>query len=93
MRRGTPPRYSTPVNRRRPQPKIPGFIASSLIPPRAQMSDDDAMRRMAEDMREAAYREGGCSADDLEILGFTPEQIRTLSRAAARRAHALSAMT
>jgi hypothetical protein len=93
MRRsGKPPRYSAP-SIRRPQAAVPGFIATSLVKPRAAMNAADAVRQMAEDMRNAAYREGGINADDLETLGFTPEQIKAHGRAAARKAHALAAMT
>ncbi len=91
-RRSRPPRHSAP-SIRRPQPVIPGFIASSLTPPRATLSAAAAIHRMAEDMRDAAYREGGISVDELEALGFTPAQIKAHARDASRRAHALAVMT
>lgn len=93
MRRSNrPARYEAPTARHR-QSDIPGFIATSLVKPRAAMNADDALRQMADDMRNAAYREGGINADDLEALGFTPDQIKAHGREASRKAHALSAMT
>jgi hypothetical protein len=93
MRRTSRPPRPSARTAPRPFHNVPNFISTSLVPPRAAMSDDAATRQMAEDMRAAGYREGGISADDLETLGFTSEQIDRLGRAAARQAHALSAMT
>lgn len=74
-------------------PSIPAFIATSFVYPRANMTDAQATAQMAEDMRQAAYREGGVSELDLEILGFTPRQIRELSGHARRVAQARSVAT
>lgn len=93
MRRNSRPPRPSARTAPRPFHNVPNFISTSLVPPRAAMTDEAATRQMAEDMRASAYREGGISADDLETLGFTSEQIGRLGRAAARQAHALSAMT
>lgn len=77
----------------RPQPRIAAFIGSALVPPRAAMTDAEAIRQMAEDMRNASQREGGITEDDLEVLGFTRTQIKLLGRDAARRAQALSGLS
>lgn len=69
------------------------FIASSLVPPRAAMARDDAIRQMASDMREASHREGGVTAEGLELLGYTPEQIAALVRPARVMANRLAALT
>lgn len=80
-------------NTQKPQPAIPTFIASSLVPARAALSRDDAIRQMASDMREAAHREGGMTAEGLELLGYTPEQIATLVRPARLMANKIAALT
>lgn len=77
----------------RPQPKIPRFIASSMVPPRAAMADSDAKRQMADDMREGGQREGGMTRDGLLLLGWLPSQIDRLADAARVRAQSLSVMT
>lgn len=74
-------------------PSIPSFIATSFVKPRAAMSPAEATRQMAEDMRAAAYREGGISQDELETLGFTLAQIKTLGAAARQRAQLLATAT
>lgn len=60
------------------QPRIPDFIATSFVQPRAAMPDGTAIGQMADDMREAAYREGGVTEDDLKVKGWTPAQIKRL---------------
>ncbi len=72
------------LTRRDASPSIPAFIATSFVAPRAQMTDVQATAQMAEDMRAGAYREGGVSEHDLEVLGFTPRQIRELGAHARR---------
>lgn len=62
--------------RSRPQPAIPAYIETSLVPARAGLSGDNAVARMAQDMREAAYREGGLTEDGMALLGWTPGQIK-----------------
>jgi hypothetical protein len=73
--------------------RVPDFIASSAVKPRAAMSASEAVRQMAEDMRQAEYREGGVSADDLEALGFTRAQIKTHGADARARAQALAGVS
>lgn len=78
--------FKTPV-------RIPPYIGSSMVPPRAHMSTEQATRQMADDMREAAYREGGLTREGLELLGYTPLQIDSLATAARARANRLAALT
>jgi hypothetical protein len=47
--------------------------------------------QMADDLRLFAANAGSVSADDLELLGWTPAQIANHGRAATRRAYARSA--
>lgn len=77
----------------KPSIRIAPFIASSLVPARSAMKRDDAIRQMASDMREAAHREGGVTAEGLELLGYTPEQIASLVRPARVMANQLAALT
>ncbi|WP_438278121.1 hypothetical protein [Nitrobacter sp.] len=72
---------------------IPAFIDSALTRPRAGLSGEAATRVMAEDMRQAAQREGGLSRDDMLLLGWTAAQIETLVPAARERAQALAGLT
>lgn len=76
-----------------PQPRIASFIASSMVRPRASMADPAALLQMADDMREANYREGGMTRDGLLLLGWTPKQIDRLSQPARVYAQELSGMT
>lgn len=69
---------------------VPAFIDSSAVPPRADMSDAAATRQMAQDMREAAYREGGMTRDALQLLGYTAAQIDRLVPAARLQADRLA---
>lgn len=70
--------------------KIAPYIATSAVPPRSELGREDAIRQMAEDMREAHYREGGIDRDGLELLGYTTEQITSLAASARRRANRLA---
>lgn len=76
-----------------PQATIPVFIETSLVPARAGLAGSSAVQRMASDMREAAYREGGVTREGLELLGYTPAQIDTLAADARRLAHQQAALT
>lgn len=87
------PRLPGVTSTPRPQPNIPAFIASSMVPPRAGMADHDAKRQMADDMREGGQREGGMTRDGLLLLGWLPSQIDRLADAARVQAQALSGMT
>jgi hypothetical protein len=49
--------------------------------------------RMASDMREAAYREGGVTVDGLKLLGYTAAQIAAHADAARIIADQQAAMT
>jgi hypothetical protein len=80
-------------SRRAPAITIPAFIDSALTKPRAGLSGKTATRVMAEDMRQAAQREGGLSRDDMLLLGWTSAQIETLVPAARERAQALAGLT
>ncbi len=62
--------------RSRPAATVPAFIDSSLVPARSQLSGAAAIARMAQDMREAAYREGGLTEDGMALLGWTAGQIK-----------------
>ncbi|WP_128089575.1 hypothetical protein [Bradyrhizobium viridifuturi] len=55
---------------------VPDYIDTALVKPRAPLSPSETVRRMADDMREASYREGGLTEDDLERKGFTRAQIK-----------------
>lgn len=69
-----------------PQPpygSVPAFIDTALTPPRGGLTETNTVKRMAEDMREGAYREGGVSESNLLGLGYTRAQLK-LHGAAAR---------
>lgn len=70
-----------------PQPTIPDYIQTSLVPARATMSPLETIERMASDMREAAYREGGLTREGLELLGYSADQINTHAAAARQLAN------
>lgn len=72
------------------QAAVPAYIASSFVKPRAGMTDAQATAQMAEDMRQAASREGGITESDLELLGYTRAQIRIIVPGARRLAQALA---
>lgn len=59
------------------QPAIPAYIDTALVKPRPAHSPSETVKRMADDMRQASYREGGVTEDDLQRLGWTPGQIKT----------------
>jgi hypothetical protein len=89
------PRYPRP-GARRPQPPyaaVSGLIDTALTPARAGLSPSRAVRRMAEDMRQAGQREGGLTRDDLALLGWTAEQIDKHGTAARELAQSLSGLT
>ena len=69
---------------------VPAFIDSALVPPRAQLAPAAAVKRMADDMRQAAHREGGVTADDLESLGWSRGQVKTYAADARALAQALA---
>lgn len=76
-----------------PQPpygSVPAFIDTALTPPRAGLTETATVKRMAEDMREAAYREGGVSETDLLGRGYTPAQIKLHGDAARKLAQQLA---
>lgn len=76
-----------------PQVAVPAFIPTSMVPPRAALSDDDTVKRMASDMREAAYREGGLTREGLQLLGYTDKQIDAHAGAARRLANEQAVMS
>ncbi len=76
-----------------PQPGIPGFIASAIAPIRANLTADAAIARMADDMRDASQREGGVTREDLELLGWTPQQVTDHGVKARTHAQMLSGAT
>lgn len=81
-----------PANPRRPDPIIPSFIDTSLVPARAKLNEAQATRQMAEDMREAAYREGGVTETGLELLGYSKGQIATIAGPARELANELAGL-
>lgn len=81
------PARSTPPSH---HPAIPAFIGTSTVPPRAGLIGDAATAQMADDMRVAGQREGGITRDDLELLGWTPDQVTTIAGKARTRAQLLS---
>lgn len=71
-----------------PQLRVPTYIDTALVKPRSDLSPNETIKRMADDMRQAGYREGGITEGDLEQLGFTRGQIKTYgadARALAQR--------
>lgn len=62
-----------------PLPSIPPFIGTALVAPRAGLTGREAVRQMADDFRQAAYREGGITRDGLALLGWKASQIDTLA--------------
>lgn len=65
------------LSRSQAQPSVPHYIDTALVRPRADLSPTETIKRMADDMRSAGYREGGITEGDLERLGFTRGQIKT----------------
>lgn len=88
-------RYPRPSAQRAPKPytAVSNLIDSALTPARASLSTSTAVKRMAEDMRQASQREGGITRDDLELLGWTAAQIDAHGAAARELAQSLSGLT
>lgn len=84
---------AAPSHRLAPQATVPAFIDTSMVPARAGLSDAQAVARMASDMRECLYREGGLTREGLELLGYTPAQIDSHAPKARRLANAQAVMT
>lgn len=68
---------------------VPAFIDSALVLPRATLAPTAAVKRMADDMRQACWREGGITAGDLEALGWTSCQVKTIAADARALAQSL----
>ena len=83
----------TPISTLRTQVTVSALIDSSLTKPRSSLMGPAAERQMADDMRQAAHREGGITDRDLELLGWTPGQVKELAGAANIRAQRLAGMT
>lgn len=92
-RRSTCNKLPGTATRFAPHASVPGFIDSSLVGPRAALTDAEATTRMASDMREALAREGGLDREDLERLGYTGQQIERLHRPARLMANLQAAAT
>lgn len=75
-----------------PRPTIPDFIPTSFVQPRGLMPDSTAIGQMAEDMREATYREGGVTEDDLKVKGWSAGQIKRLGDDARQLAQQRASM-
>jgi hypothetical protein len=58
---------------------------------RAALTGRTLLDQMADDMRVLAANAGAVDRDDLETLGYTPEQITAKGREAARLANARAA--
>ncbi|MCG6203667.1 hypothetical protein LPW26_03375 [Rhodopseudomonas sp. HC1] len=81
---------------RRPAPPyaaVSKLIDSALTPARASLASSAAVKRMAEDMRQASQREGGITRDDLALLGWTSTQIDAHAAAARELAQSLAGLT
>ncbi|WP_420133977.1 hypothetical protein [Rhodopseudomonas sp.] len=81
---------------RRPAPTfavVSDLIDTALPPARAGLKGPAAVKRLADDMRQASQREGGITRDELELLGWTSEQLDTHAAAARQHAQALSVVT
>lgn len=76
-----------------PQAKVPAFIDTSMVPARAGLDPVQTVERMASDMREAAYREGGMTREGLELLGYSGSQIDAHVAAARSMANKLAVMS
>ncbi|UPJ43903.1 hypothetical protein IVB40_07490 [Bradyrhizobium sp. 40] len=87
MRRSNCNRLPARGSRLIPQPAIPDYIKTSLVPARARLSPLETIEQMASDMREAAYREGGLTREGLELLGYSSAQIDTHVAAARQLAN------
>lgn len=78
----------------RPPITRPSFLATGYSPylNRAALEGPRTIRaRMADDMRHISACQDSVTEDDLELLGWTSEQIAAHRREAARLAHARAA--
>lgn len=75
------------------QHKVPDYIQTSMVPARAGLNPSECVLRMASDMREASYREGGLTREGLELLGYTGLQIDAHVAAARKLANELAVMS
>lgn len=72
----------------------PSFLAASYSPylDRAALTSARAIRaQMAHDFRTIAANRDCATEDDLDLLGWTPEQVAAHGRAARRMAYAAAA--
>lgn len=76
-----------------PQATVPDFIDTSMVPARSTLPESKIVSRMASDMREAAYREGGLTENGMKLLGYTPAQIKLHADAARQLADQQAALT
>lgn len=76
-----------------PQAKVPSFIETSMVPARSGLDPVQTVERMASDMRECAYREGGLTREGLELLGYSGSQIDAHASAARRMANQQAVMS
>jgi hypothetical protein len=73
-----------------PQATVSAIIDSALVLPRADLSGEAAIAQMADDMRLASQREGGITDRDLELKGWTGDQVKMLAPRANIRAQQLA---
>jgi hypothetical protein len=90
MRRSTCNRLPASSTSLRPQAIVPAFIDTALVAPRASLSGDAAVAQMADDMRLTGHREGGMTERDLELKGWTFDQVKALAPRANLRAQRLA---
>lgn len=76
-----------------PYASVAKFIPTSMVPARSGLSGKAAIERMASDMREAAYREGGLTREGMELLGWTSSQIDSLAKDARTLANTQAVMS
>ncbi|QUS40598.1 hypothetical protein RPMA_18450 [Tardiphaga alba] len=58
-----------------PSITISALIDNSTVSARPDLRGKAAVEQMADDMRQFGQREGGVSRDDLELLGWTSQQV------------------
>ncbi|MFC0243645.1 hypothetical protein [Rhodopseudomonas telluris] len=90
MRRPPRPGASRPSQ---PYAAVSELIDSALAPARAGLKGPAAIKRLADDMRQASQREGGITRDELELLGWTGAQLDAHAAEARERAQSLSVLT
>lgn len=90
MRRPSCNRLPALIRATAAQATVPDYIDTALVKPRSPLSPSETIKRMADDMRAASYREGGITEDDLERLGFTRSQIKAHAADARALAHQLA---